>query len=305
MSDFSFVIVTDSHVDVREDRSDGLWWNRMLTSRSTDILRAAVDEINARGPDLVVHCGDATNVSDAPSFREAARLLDGLNAPMHFVPGNHDTYDPGSRELGRTLFVSGSDAFYRVERFRGWRLLFIDTVWWRRKSGAITEAFSWDDYVDIATPPEELAWLRAQFEEDDATPTLCFTHTVMAARPSYPVSRMPGGEEVEHFPVKLDSFISSPEVAEALRAQSCVKGVFYGHGHWHDCLSEDGALFCQTAALVEYPCEMRWVSVSSGEMRTEVFPLSGRDAAERSYVEEWGNRWVAGREEDRACVHTW
>ena len=162
-----------------------------------------------------------------------------------------------------------------------------------------------DDYVDVATPPEELAWLRAQFDEDDTTPTLCFTHTVMAARPSYPVSRMPGGEEVTQRPVKLDHFISSPGVAEALRAQACVKGVFYGHGHWHDCLVEDGALFCQTAALVEYPCEMRWVTVSPGEIRTEVFGLSTDDVASSSYVEEWGNRWTAGRDEDRRRVHTW
>ena len=210
MSEFSFVIVTDSHVDVRDNRSDGCWWNRMLTSRSSEILRAAVDEINARRPDFIVHLGDATNASDAPSMRETADILSALDAPVHFVPGNHDTYLADARELAKMLFVGDRDAFYRVERFQDWRLLFLDTVWWQRKNGAITESFSLDDYVDVATPPEELSWLRKQFEEDASTPTLCFTHTVLSTRDSYPVSRMQKGEEVTHRPVSLDSFISSP-----------------------------------------------------------------------------------------------
>ena len=51
--DFAFVIVTDSHVDVRPERQDGLWWHRPLYSRSAEMFQAAIGEINARKPDFV------------------------------------------------------------------------------------------------------------------------------------------------------------------------------------------------------------------------------------------------------------
>jgi len=304
MSDFSFVIVTDTHVDVREDRSDGLWWNKMLVTPSPEIFAAGVQEINAREPDFVVHCGDLTNRSDQASQEEAARLSGKLDMPFHFVPGNHDTYDPGSRERAARLFGLDGQPFYRVRRKKDWRLIFLDTVYWLHKDGSVREDFSRDDYVDIAVPEEEMAWLRAELDRDNSTPTLCFTHTVMATRPSYPVSRMPGGKEVDTFPVKLDAFLTCADVADLLKNQHCVKGVFYGHGHWHDCLVEDGTLFCQTAALVEYPCEARLVRVFADRLETEVFGLSGRDYARLSFVEEGDNRWVAGRDQDRCMTHS-
>ena len=305
MSDFSFVIVTDTHVDVRAERSDGDWWNRMLTTRSDEILRAAVEQINELAPDFVVHCGDLTNVSDEASFREGARIMKGLEAPFYSVPGNHDTYDPSARALAKRLLGLGDGPFWRVVRFCGWRLVLLDSVYWRCKDGSVRVEFLPEGYVDIAVPEEELAWLRGEFARDGETPTLCFTHTVMAVRESYPVSRLPGGEEVKARPVKLDKHVTCAEITDLLSGESCVKGAFFGHGHWHDCLVEDGTLYCQTAATVAYPCELRRVAVSPGRIDTEVFGLAGTDFAERSYVEEWGNRWVAGRKIDRHHVHTW
>ena len=41
----------------------------------------------------------------------------------------------------------------------------------------------------------------------------------------------------------------------------------------------------------------------SNFIETAVFGLAGTDFAEQSYVEEWGNRWVAGRDQDRRTQH--
>jgi len=52
----------------------------MLLSKSCEILKRAVCDINKMKPDLVVHCGDLTDASDEKSFRLAKKLLDGLSA---------------------------------------------------------------------------------------------------------------------------------------------------------------------------------------------------------------------------------
>ena len=305
MSDFSFVIMTDTHVDVRPERSSGTWWNRMLTERSGEILSAAVAEINNRRPDFVAHCGDLTNVSDEASYREAARILGGLEMPFHFVPGNHDTYEPGARGLAGELFGLRDLPFlHSVQRLRDWRLIFIDSSWWLWKDGTIHEHIDRDNFIDVETPDEELEWLRREFDTDGETPTLCFAHAVMAFREGYPVSRLPQGKPVDTSPTPLaDEFSAWRRLRALIEQQPCVKGVFFGHGHWHDCLVEDGTLYCQTAATVEYPCELREVKVSCDRIETAVFGLAGTDFAQQSYVEEWGNRWVAGREVDRRMTH--
>lgn len=302
-SAFSFAIITDSHVDVREERSDGYWWHKSLYPRSVEILQAAVREINARGPDFVVHCGDLTNASDEASFRAGAGIMNGLEMPWYFVPGNHDTYERGARRLAADLCGLDDGRFYRVERVGNWRLLFLDSCYWRCKDGVIREQFLPDQYVNIAAPEAELAWVRSEFEQDGGTPTLCFTHAVMAVRKAYDVSRMPGGKEVEKSPVQLKQSVGCVELGELLGNQRCVKAVFYGHGGWHDCILREGTLFCQTAELVQYPVEMRWVEVFPDRIETEVFGLPNEDFAQQSYVKEWGNDWSAGREVDRCMTH--
>jgi len=303
ISEFSFVVATDSHVDVREQRSDGDWWHRSLYTRSVEILQAAVEEINARGPDFVVHCGDLTNCSDEASFRAGARIMDGLEMPWYYVPGNHDTYERGARRLAADLCGLDTRRFYRVERLGGWRLILLDSVYWECKDGSVQEEFPPDEYLRIAVPEEEMEWLRNEFARDHETPALCFTHAVMAVRDAYDVSRMPQGKEIESYPVQLKQSLGCVELSNLLRDQQCVKAAFYGHAGWHDCIVRDGTLFCQTAELVEYPVEMRWVQVFPDRIEMEVFGLPNEEFAQQSYVKEWGNDWSAGREVDRRMTH--
>ncbi len=92
-------------------------------------------------------------------------------------------------------------------------------------------------------------------------------------------------------------------MTDLLAREPCVKATFYGHGCWHDCIVRDGTLFCQTAELVEYPIEMRWVDVFPDRIETKVFGLPDKAFARESYVEEWHNDWPAGRDVDRCMTH--
>ena len=98
------------------------------------------------------------------------------------------------------------------------------------------------------------------------------------------------------------SLACTAKLKETLKKYPCVKGVFSGHGHWHECITEDDILFCQTGALADYPCEMRLVRVSNDALETEVLGLSDEQYAQRSYMEEVGNRWPAGRDNDRSMT---
>ncbi len=304
-AEFTFVIITDTHVDVRPQATDGKWWNRTLHTLSLEVLSAAVQEIEARAPDFVVHCGDVTDKSDEVSFRKSAQVLEALPMPLHFLPGNHDTYESGSRQLAARLFHVEQARFHRTEHVGRWRLIFIDAAYWQNKDGSVGEAFSAENYFDMTTPELVLTWLRTEFARDNETPTLCFMHPMVVVRPGYPVSRLPGGGLPPPHPVDLsEDIFPSREIRPILAGAACVKAVFSGHGHFHDCVVEDDILYCSTGAMEEYPCEMRLVKIFPNRLETEVFGLADNDCAQQSYIQEWGNDWVAGREQDRSMTHS-
>src|SRR5258708_4365202 len=60
------------------------------------LLDAAIEEINADKPDLVVVAGDLTANGYREEFEYARDRLDGLTVPeVVYVPGNHDARSVG------------------------------------------------------------------------------------------------------------------------------------------------------------------------------------------------------------------
>jgi len=304
---FSFIVMTDTHLTAEAAPSDSYWWNRILVSRSREILRDAVEQINARGADFAVHCGDLTNDGRVSSFRVASEILSELVPPLYLVPGNHDTRESYSRASLRAAFKLGGRPLYRVEHVAGWRIILIDAVHWTLEDGSIVDHRGHDRVANITIPDKEINWLRQELVADCRSPSLFFTHPFLAVRESYPSERMAGPDSIHSTELvaglKSASLACTAQVKDLLKEYPCVKGVFTGHGHWHECLVEDGVLFCQTGALASFPTEMRLVRVSHDHLETEVI---GIDPAysQMSYVEEVGNRWVAGREQDRCIRHT-
>jgi 3',5'-cyclic AMP phosphodiesterase CpdA len=67
------------------------------------LFETVVDEVNRAGYDHVVVTGDLTNLSLAPEFALARRLLDTLElgpAEVTVVPGNHDVYTWSALQAG-------------------------------------------------------------------------------------------------------------------------------------------------------------------------------------------------------------
>jgi Icc protein len=61
-----------------------------------DLARRVVEEINERGPDVVVVTGDLTDMGFRAEFEEARALLNGIECDrMLVIPGNHDARNVG------------------------------------------------------------------------------------------------------------------------------------------------------------------------------------------------------------------
>jgi 3',5'-cyclic AMP phosphodiesterase CpdA len=89
--------------------------------RAAEHLRAAVTLINARHPDAVILTGDIGE--SAEERQQAAAILKSLNAPIYYVPGNHDISDTNSLARYRTQF--GPD--YYVFHVRNVEVLVLDS----------------------------------------------------------------------------------------------------------------------------------------------------------------------------------
>ena len=78
----SFVQISDSHIGFSKEPNPA--------PQAT--LQSAIEQIRAMptNPAFVVHTGDVSHLSKAQEFDDAARIIDGVGRPVHYVPGEHD-----------------------------------------------------------------------------------------------------------------------------------------------------------------------------------------------------------------------
>lgn len=92
---FTFAIVTDTHVNPRDDFTEAPWPS---FAEANARAARAVENINSASPAFVMHLGDQVNPTPAlPGYQDAVRrfkeIFGALDAPLHTVPGNHDIGD--------------------------------------------------------------------------------------------------------------------------------------------------------------------------------------------------------------------
>ena len=91
---FRYAIISDTHLRPKSESSSPWATNLQTNSRANWI----VDQVNKHEPDLVIHLGDIIHpVPHQPSYTAAAevarQVFGELDAPIHYVPGNHDIGD--------------------------------------------------------------------------------------------------------------------------------------------------------------------------------------------------------------------
>ncbi len=90
-----FVVIADTHTNPADDGELSPFASHRQTN---DRLRHAIETVNALQPDFVVHVGDMVHpVPDAERYPDAVaafrQAVAALQAPLHLVPGNHDSGD--------------------------------------------------------------------------------------------------------------------------------------------------------------------------------------------------------------------
>ena len=107
--DLTFVQISDSHIG----------FHRPENPDTSATLRQTIAKVRAlpRRPDFVFHTGDITHLSTPEQFDNAQQLLRELNLPIHFVPGEHDTQDPGNGREFLNRFGTGThgDGWYSFD----------------------------------------------------------------------------------------------------------------------------------------------------------------------------------------------
>lgn len=91
LDEFSFVIVSDTHLGRQESRTPVRQW------------RQAIDEINAASGDFVLHLGDVVDGGRPEQYPVYADSRASLRKPIHEVPGNHDPVELFEQHVRRPI----------------------------------------------------------------------------------------------------------------------------------------------------------------------------------------------------------
>ncbi len=309
-----FAIISDTHFYVPGAGKNGIWWNHTLQSETDQIGRRMVEAISEAEPDFVVHCGDITGLCEMDNYRLAEEVLDQLPCPWYAAIGNHDTWYPGVRGAFSDRFDAPDDRCYYSTSLGGLRFIFLDSCCWCTVDGDVSpyldkELFDSGKIQGLYIPDEQLEWLDGQLAAYSKEPVVLVSHAPLGFKDIYPVVTLPDGSKAPpegcpllHFNVRcgvMGDIGNRPELRSMLTKHANVKMALAGHCHIHDSHQEDGIAFVQTGAVREFPCEFRVVDVADGVASFTTHGLKDTSYSDRSYIEERGNRWVAGTEKDR------
>lgn len=148
----------------------------------TELLREAVDAINAREPDLVFVTGDIVYGSwhqepDADAIRADWDAVDAelarLTAPVHRAAGNHDAWDPVTRDI----WLERYGPLYRSFDFANSHFTILQTGW----VPAVGDDGYCPGYYTRGAPLEEaqLSFLREDLEQSDAEHVFVIGHHML------------------------------------------------------------------------------------------------------------------------------
>lgn len=305
-----FVVISDTHFFAPgAGPRQQAYWNRVLATHSSAIAESLAQTVAALAPDFVIHCGDIAGLCSPENWEFACAALDGMGCPWYAVPGNHDTWYPGVRSALSARYGLPPGACHYGRRLLGIQFIFLDLAWWAARDGRIEPYLDRDAYdrgriAGLAAAPGEDAWLDAELSaaRDAELPVVLVGHAPLNFRRAYPIATLPKGRAANGQVSLVDymgDVVGRKALLGVIRGYPNVRFALAGHWHVSDAISLDGVAWCQTAALREYPLELRLVEVERQRLRVSTVPLLDESVARLSFVPEWNNAWVAGSAEAR------
>lgn len=150
----SFLHISDLHIVAEEGR-------RQYGVDTPAILRQAIPIMNALRPDFIVASGDLISDESEESYRHLQTLLQPVEAPIHFLMGNHDDRTAFRRVFRPTEPTSADPVCEAIDR-GGVRFLLLDSTLPGKEEGRLAG--------------EQLDWLEAELTAYPERPTWIFLH---------------------------------------------------------------------------------------------------------------------------------
>ena len=178
-------------------------------------------------PNFVIHTGDVVSDPDPAAYQLAAETLAGLQAPIYYVNGNHDSAAAIRRYLtmGSKQDTGDSNRLSYTFEVNGYRFLVLDAKGPPEidPQGLVSEA--------------QLDWV-AREAQPEGPPLVVFVHF-----PALPLNS-----------IWMDDNMliqNGPALHQALRpARDRLRGVFSGHVHQHMQTIRDGIIYITVASAL-------------------------------------------------------
>lgn len=152
---FTFAQISDSHIGFARDPN--------MDTPGT--LTAAVAQVRALKPAMMLHTGDVSHLSKPAEFDAAAQIIGASGIETHYVPGEHDVLDEETRAFGpRFLRRAGAELHYSFDQ-AGVHFIGLNNVV-DLKAGGLGQLGA-----------AQLAWLEADLKGRSASqPIVVFAH---------------------------------------------------------------------------------------------------------------------------------
>lgn len=255
-------LFTDAHVHDTDSPVEG----KVMTNYA-ERLGAFVDAANTWPADVAIELGDLVNGAFimGPGYGDPTRIpqllesglasLSGLEAPMHYVLGNHDLYDLSKAEF--LTAVGQEDAYYSFD-LGGFHFVILDAEYNDPDESDFDHVFM---RVKCRIPVAEMEWLANDLAQTDL-PTIVCIHQPLDAE----FDPTAGGPPV----------VNNAEVRQLLNDSGVVVAVFQGHDHSNLYTNIDGIHYVTFAAMVDHtePGPATWAQISL-DLETRTISIEG------------------------------
>ena len=270
--------------------------------RAEPLVRAAVDDLNASGAELVVQLGDITDEGKEEQFRRAAEVLAKLQMPVTTMMGNHDVIALGDTDLtGRGFYSAsfGRDADGALLEHKGFRFAVLDSATHLASPFTAFDLVT-GSFVDLpggaivrgslTVPQHEIL---AEVAEQGAPPAFVFLH-----HPPQPYMGFP--------PILFGLREADSGRLHAVADSGNVWGVFAGHTHRNAITRRFGRVPCTEVGIPrDYPFGYGLVDVGPSGYSYRFVQVSDEALLREAYRHAGGlqRRYAAGEPDERAF--TW
>ncbi len=280
-----FILLTDTHYHPTADKD---WGAPKMLTRSDEVLQATVPAVNALHPEFIVHggdlvCGggsfDLSTEDYERSLADVAQRYADFDAPVHYVPGNHDcdaqthSFEPlfDTFPVPRVLDV--------VDVAPGLQLALANIYHGGGLDG------NWTDELDVA------------LRQADADARARHTGLLLILHEWVLPGHVKAGRELD-----AGCIGNTQRLRQTLIECTHVVASFSGHQHMNRIRLWRDVLIVDTACLIGYPLGFREITIDDEGFMACVFHVLDCDdlltsSEARSTLEQ--NQGYAGEEIDR------